>query len=514
MGLSASEEFVEEGIDIGRDVQAADYQQADNEHCGRFADGIAQQRCQLGQVGKERRQQLRPQPIQTEECQHHSQNGDMFAAENRHVQSSAQKQQQAGEIEAIGKERGASRSVDAPDGYQAVVEDDGRRRQQGDEEKREGIEARIVEYVGADGERRVDDFGQAEEEDHPYAAHVFGAVRNDGEKRPQVDPYQEENQGANQKLMERHHLAQAVDFVPVVVAHGLRHQRPRYGTERTVGHLDDVGDIKRYGIDTCEGQPGMGAEKERVDERYVARQDGGGHKERVEHHLLHSVAVNKAPVDAERDFAKREEIEKVNQHRYAIAEAEEQHERIERDNSLAIKQIAHQVEDADAHLAHKPRHGDAQQDAGIGLEDSQIECKEGERQQKVDVVGYEGRFLRIDADNLVFEDKKQHGEEGEADEGDEDGPSEDAVVAPVVALKEWEEPDYRCVSAQLGKAREKHCGVDHNARKAYLLLRQTVGQDEEGGEETYRHAQIVGQSPPYALSCYYAQFVMMFFQPR
>lgn len=63
MGFSASEEFVVEGIDIGRDVQAADYQQADNEHCGRFADGIAQQRRQLGQVGKEGREQLRPQPI-------------------------------------------------------------------------------------------------------------------------------------------------------------------------------------------------------------------------------------------------------------------------------------------------------------------------------------------------------------------------------------------------------------------------------------------------------------------
>ena len=50
--------------------------------------------------------------------------------------------------------------------------------------------------------------------------------------------------------MQAHLTCEAVDLTPVVLFDGGGDDRPRDGTQRAVGHLDHVGDVGSYGIDS------------------------------------------------------------------------------------------------------------------------------------------------------------------------------------------------------------------------------------------------------------------------
>ena len=113
-----------------------------------------------------------------------------------------------------------------------------------------------------------------DKEHYPYPTYVFVAIGDEGEHGIEVNPDKEEDKGRDEQLMERHLAAQSVYLVPVTVFYSLRYHRTGDGSQRTVGHLNDVGDIRGYRINACECQTYLGPKEQRIDQRDVSCQDG------------------------------------------------------------------------------------------------------------------------------------------------------------------------------------------------------------------------------------------------
>ena len=157
-----------------------------------------------------------PEIVQCEQDGHHQDDTEMAGGENGDFESGADKEQEAKEVEQIGSEGGKCGTVDVPKGDEPVVAEDGGKGEQCNKWQGKGVETGIVEDVGADREGGVDDFCQAEEEDDPKTTDVFGAVGDDAEKGVHVYPDEEEEQGADEELVEGDLLSKTVDFVPIV----------------------------------------------------------------------------------------------------------------------------------------------------------------------------------------------------------------------------------------------------------------------------------------------------------
>ena len=121
------------------------------------------------------------------------------------------------------------------------------------------------------------------------------------------------------------------------------------------------------------------------------------------------------PINAEGDFAQREEVEEVEQHGCRIGSAEEDDEEVERDESVAVEEVADEVEESDAYFADRLGDGDMEEDAGIGFEDGEIESEEGEREQEVAIVNDEGGVGLIDSDDVGLEEEEEECEEIDLD---------------------------------------------------------------------------------------------------
>ena len=455
--------------------------------------------------GHEGREPGAPPPVEGEGRGHHRQRLELRAAEEAHPQPPPQEGQQQREVYGVAQQRGHGGAVDAHGPYQAVVEHQGARRQYPDEEQPVGVVARVVEYVGAYAERRVEHLGQPEDEHHAGAPAVVLAVGYQREERVEVDPDDVEYHEAHHQLVQAHLPSQAVHLLPVALLHRRRYHGPRYGAQRAVGHLDDVGYEEGYGVDARQRQPGLGAEEQRPQQGHVAGQHRGRHEERVAHHVARQPRRAQVPPvdteDAQAEMLDPEQVDQVEQHGQPVAAAEEPHESVERDDAVAVEQIGRQGEHPDAHLAHHLGHRDAHQHRGAGLEDRQVEREEYQHRQQAEVVGQQGRVDAVYLHEAAAESQQRQPHQGEARQRQQQRQAEEAVVvAPVFEPRE--EAHDGGVGAQLRYGREEHGGIHHHARQSHLLGGQHAGEHEEGGDEPYRHPQVVGHRPLDALSRY------------
>ena len=71
----------------------------------------------------------------------------------------------------------------------------------------------------------VDQAADSDDEHHPFPGMVDRAVRHDVEHQVDVDPDDEEDEGADQELVKRDALAHPVSLLRVAIRHRLRDQR-------------------------------------------------------------------------------------------------------------------------------------------------------------------------------------------------------------------------------------------------------------------------------------------------
>ena len=295
-------------------------------------------------------------------------------------------------------------------------------------------------------------------------------------------------------------LAETVDLGTVVLFDGLCNHGLRDGAEGAVGNLDNIGNVGGDGVDACECEAGFGAKEKGVDKGDIASENGGRHEEGVLANLFEKFAVDEFEIDTERDFAEGDEVEKIEQGGDGIGAAKEQDEKVETDEVGPIENIGYEVEETDADFADDFGYGDAQQNAGIDFENRLIESEEGEWEQEIEIVDNERGTFRIDMDDILLEKEEAEGEDGEADKWEQDGPTKEAVIAMIGVFEVGVEAQDGGVGAELRQATEKEGGIDEDAGETDLLLRETIGKNEEGGEETDDDTDIVGESPFDALT--------------
>ena len=158
----------------------------------------------------------------------------------------------------------------------------------------------------------------------------------------------------------------------------------------------------------------------------------------------------------------------------------------------AEQQVPHQQSHTDEHFANQSGHRHPLQDCCIRLKNRHIQHKESDGQGIIDVVDKQGRVILERTDNQSFKGKKADKKQQEADEGDDERPEIESLLVAAIVLEVRIEPQRGGTGAEQCQRAEQRGGIHQHTGQAYLLRRQILREDKEGGHETDGYPDIGG----------------------
>ena len=168
---------------------------------------------------------------------------EVAVAEGVDMQAEAERNEHKREIKEVGEQVGQRSAIHAKEGYEPVVEEDGRDSKDERVEEGEVVVTREIEDGDCGVERSDTELRKGEEQHHVLGHSVGASVREDKEDEVDIEPDGSEDKRADEERVVADLSEQSSQSGQVVIFGRLRQLRVGNGVEAAVGNRDHGGDV-------------------------------------------------------------------------------------------------------------------------------------------------------------------------------------------------------------------------------------------------------------------------------